>query len=85
MIRGTLACDDERRPTVRVLLLAASVVSASAGTVQRALADGPTAEDQALATTLFREAKTLLDAGKVPEACRKLERASASRPPAARC
>jgi hypothetical protein len=37
------------------------------------MADGPTAEEQALATTLFRDAKALLEAGRVPEACRKLE------------
>lgn len=33
----------------------------------------PTTEDRALATTLFREAKSLLEDNRVPEACRKLE------------
>jgi outer membrane protein assembly factor BamD (BamD/ComL family) len=33
----------------------------------------PTSEEKAVATSLFMEAKTLLDANRVAEACRKLE------------
>ena len=57
----------------RAWLLAACLLATCTAT-QRAAADGPpSAEDQALATTLFREGKALLEAGKVAEACRKLD------------
>lgn len=55
----------------RTLLLAASVLATSALGVGRAAADG-SPEDDALATTLFKEAKALLEAGNVGEACPKL-------------
>ncbi len=52
----------------RACLLACIIV-----TLGRLAAADATPQEQALATTLFNEAKTLLDAGRVPEACRKLE------------
>jgi hypothetical protein len=52
-------------------LLAACCVAASLAGAGRAVAE-PTAEEQALATTLFREAKALLEAGEVAKACPKL-------------
>ena len=55
----------------RALLLAASILATSALRVGRAAADG-SPEDDALATTLFKEAKALLEAGNVAEACPKL-------------
>jgi hypothetical protein len=69
----------KRRRAVRSLLVVCALVISGA---RPAAADGPTAEDQALSTTLFREAKVLLDAGKVPEACRKLEESQRLNPAA---
>lgn len=61
-----------RRPRrTHAKVLAACCVVSLLATSGRATAD-PAAEDQALATTLFREAKALLEAGEVAKACPKL-------------
>lgn len=56
---------------MRARFCAAGIVVASALGVGEAAADGAP-EDEAPATTLFKEARALLEAGKVSEACPKL-------------
>ncbi len=55
----------------RAVLASCLVVSFAFGP-SRVLAQ-PTLDQQALAATLFKEAKALLNSGRIPEACRKLE------------
>lgn len=62
-----------RHRSLRLWVFAAAFFAAVSLGPRRAAADAPTAEEQALATTLFRDAKALLEAGNVAEACRKLE------------
>jgi hypothetical protein len=63
------SCDPSVVRRIGVILANVALVLASAGAAHAE----PTAEDKALANSLFGEAKTLLADGKVPEACRKLE------------
>lgn len=57
-------------PPAPALTLALTLALALAASHARA---EPTSEDKALATALFKEAKTLVDQGRVGDACRKFE------------
>ena len=57
---------------MRARLIAACIVVATSSLVAKRAAADVSPEDQALATTLFKEARALLEAGKVSEACPKL-------------
>jgi hypothetical protein len=61
--------DCRRRPLVVALLLICTAVCGS----RRANAANPSADDKALATLLFQEGRTLMAAGRIPEACLKFE------------
>jgi hypothetical protein len=69
---GRFACRSRLGRLARLARLASLVSVASLVTSSSAHAE-PSVEDKAVAATLFKDAKALLDAGRVEEACRKLE------------
>jgi len=60
-----------RRPIARVTVIA--VISAIVAGASSATAAEPTAQDRALATSLFKEGKALMETGDLAHACPKLE------------
>ena len=64
-----------RRPLLLGVLVSAVSLcgTARANDANRANGAGPTADDKALATILFRDGRALMAAGRIPEACAKLE------------
>jgi len=58
-----------RRPLTLALLLSAGSLCVT----ERAQGASPTADDKALATILFQEGRAMMAAGRIPEACLKLE------------
>jgi len=55
------------------LIVALLAIAGSYGGARRAQGAGPTADDKALATILFQAGRTLLAAGRISEACLKLQ------------